>query len=107
MRVQARGGSVAVAVAGAAASWANRCSGVRTGCGRLDVTPPHRHTGSRADASAPLAATCLLALVQKKDSAKSQMRSNLYQTHIRRFHSVMNEYNTAAHGFKQDLQGAC
>jgi len=38
------------------------------------------------------------------DSAKSQMRSNLYQTHIRRFHSVMNDYNTAAHGFKQDLQ---
>jgi hypothetical protein len=33
------------------------------------------------------------------------MRSNLYQTHIRRFHAVMNEYNTAAHGFKQDLQG--
>jgi t-SNARE complex subunit (syntaxin) len=38
------------------------------------------------------------------DSAKSQMRTNLYQTHIRRFHSVMNDYNAAAHAFKQDLQ---
>jgi len=38
------------------------------------------------------------------ESAKAQMRSNLYQTHIRKFHSVMNEYNTAAHSFKQDLQ---
>ena len=33
------------------------------------------------------------------------MRENLYQTHIRKFHSIMNDYNTAAHGFKQDLQG--
>lgn len=40
-----------------------------------------------------------------ESSAKNQMRKNLYQTHIRRFHAVMNEYNTAAHGFKQDLQG--
>jgi len=32
------------------------------------------------------------------------MRSNLYQTHIRKFHAVMNEYNIAAHSFKQDLQ---
>jgi len=39
-----------------------------------------------------------------KDSAKVQMRNNLYQTHIRRFHSVMNDYNAAAHGFKQELQ---
>jgi len=39
-----------------------------------------------------------------KESAKSQMRENLYQTHIRKFHSIMNDYNTAAHGFKQDLQ---
>jgi len=45
------------------------------------------------------------ALADKdKESAKSQMRSNLYQTHIRRFHAIMNDYNTAAHGFKQDLQ---
>lgn len=41
---------------------------------------------------------------EHKDSAKSQMRSNLYQTHIRKFHQVMNDYNTAAHGFKQELQ---
>jgi len=41
----------------------------------------------------------------KGDSAKAQMRSNLYQTHIRKFHAVMNDYNTAAHGFKKDLQG--
>lgn len=38
------------------------------------------------------------------ESAKSQMRNNLYQTHIRKFHSVMNDYNSAAHAFKQDLQ---
>jgi syntaxin 1B/2/3 len=38
------------------------------------------------------------------DSAKSQIRLNLYQTHIRRFQQVMNDYNTAAHTFKQDLQ---
>ena len=36
--------------------------------------------------------------------AQSQMRTNLYQTHIRRFQQVMNDYNTAAHTFKQDLQ---
>ena len=41
---------------------------------------------------------------QNRDSAKSQIRSNLYATHIRRFQAVMNDYNTAAHGFKQDLQ---
>lgn len=41
---------------------------------------------------------------EHKNSAKAQMRNNLYQTHIRKFHSVMNDYNSAAHGFKQDLQ---
>jgi syntaxin 1B/2/3 len=41
---------------------------------------------------------------QNKDSAKNQMRVNLYQTHIRRFHTDMNEYNAAAHEFKQSLQ---
>lgn len=41
---------------------------------------------------------------EKGESAKSQMRTNLYQTHIRRFHSVMNDYNSAAHGFKKELQ---
>jgi t-SNARE complex subunit (syntaxin) len=41
---------------------------------------------------------------QNKDSAKNQMRTNLYQTHIRRFHSDMNEYNAASHEFKQSLQ---
>jgi len=39
-----------------------------------------------------------------KDSAKTQMRINLYQTHIRRFHQVMNDYNTASYEFKQHLQ---
>jgi len=39
-----------------------------------------------------------------KDSAKTQMRVNLYQTHIRRFHAVMNDYNAASHEFKQNLQ---
>jgi t-SNARE complex subunit (syntaxin) len=38
------------------------------------------------------------------DSAKTQMRSNLYQTHVRRFQQVMNEYNSAAQSFKQELQ---
>jgi t-SNARE complex subunit (syntaxin) len=38
------------------------------------------------------------------DSAQTQIRSNLYQTHIRRFHTVMNEYNSASHEFKQNLQ---
>lgn len=36
--------------------------------------------------------------------SKTQMRNNLYQTYIRRFHQVMNEYNQAAHEFKQNLQ---
>jgi len=36
--------------------------------------------------------------------SKSQMRNNLYQTYIRRFHQVMNDYNSAAHEFKQNLQ---
>jgi len=39
-----------------------------------------------------------------KDSAKTQMRVNMYQTHIRRFHAVMNDYNAASHEFKQNLQ---
>jgi len=39
-----------------------------------------------------------------QDSAKYQMRVNLYQTHIRRFHQDMNEYNAASHEFKQSLQ---
>lgn len=38
------------------------------------------------------------------NSAKTQMRTNLYQTHIRRFHQVMNSYNSASHEFKQHLQ---
>lgn len=40
----------------------------------------------------------------KGEVAKTQMRNNLYQTYVRRFHQVMNEYNTAAHEFKQNLQ---
>ncbi len=33
-----------------------------------------------------------------------QMRSNLYETHIKKFQAAMNTYNSAAHNFKQDLQ---
>lgn len=40
----------------------------------------------------------------KDDVAKTQMRNNLYQTYIRRFHQVMNQYNSVAHEFKQNLQ---
>lgn len=36
--------------------------------------------------------------------AKAQMRINLYQTHIRRFAKVMNDYNAASYDFKQNLQ---
>jgi len=39
-----------------------------------------------------------------KDSAKLQMRVNLYQTHIRRFHQIMQEYNAASHDFRQGMQ---
>lgn len=39
-----------------------------------------------------------------KTGAKAQMRINLYQTHIRRFAKVMNDYNAASHDFKQNLQ---
>jgi len=39
------------------------------------------------------------------DSAKAQMRSNLYQTHVRKFSAVMNDYNAAVLAFKNDLQG--
>jgi len=41
---------------------------------------------------------------EHKDSAKTQMRVNLYQTHVRRFHAVMNDYNAASQEFKQNLQ---
>jgi len=41
---------------------------------------------------------------ENKNSAKAQMRENLYQTHIRRFHKIMNDYNTATHDFKQGHQ---
>lgn len=36
--------------------------------------------------------------------AKHQMRVNLYNTYIRRFHAVMTEYNTVGNSFKSDLQ---
>jgi len=39
-----------------------------------------------------------------KDSAKNQVRGNLYQTNLRKFHQVMNDYNAASHEFKQALQ---
>jgi len=41
---------------------------------------------------------------QNKDSAKSQLRQNMYQTNIRKFHQVMNEYNSVSYEFKQALQ---
>jgi len=41
---------------------------------------------------------------EHKGSAKVEVRKNLYQTNIRRFHQVMNEYNAASHEFKQALQ---
>jgi len=41
---------------------------------------------------------------KNKDSAKSQVRDNMYQTNIRKFHQVMNDYNGASHEFKQALQ---
>jgi t-SNARE complex subunit (syntaxin) len=41
----------------------------------------------------------------KGDSARNQLRSNLYQTNVRKFHSVMTGYNSAVQGFQQDLKG--
>jgi len=41
---------------------------------------------------------------KNKDSAKAQVRDNMYQTNIRKFHQVMNDYNAASHEFKQALQ---
>jgi len=41
---------------------------------------------------------------KNKDTAKGEVRKNLYQTNLRRFHQVMNEYNAASHEFKQALQ---
>jgi len=37
-------------------------------------------------------------------SAKLQMRQNLYQTYARKFHQVMNDYNTASQEFKRSLK---
>jgi len=39
-----------------------------------------------------------------KESAKKQVRENLYYTNLRKFRKEMNEYNEASHGFKQALQ---
>jgi hypothetical protein len=41
---------------------------------------------------------------KNKNSAQSQIRQNLYQTHIRRFHQCMTEYNEASTEFKQALK---
>jgi len=41
---------------------------------------------------------------EHKDSAKHQMRTNLYQTHVRRFHQIMNDYNLVSNDFRQALQ---
>jgi len=40
----------------------------------------------------------------KDGAAKTQVRLNLYQTNLRKFHQVMNEYNTASYEFKHSLQ---
>jgi len=46
-----------------------------------------------------------LALEKKEGAtAKTQMRKNLYQTYIRKFHQVMQDYNRASHDFKKNLQ---
>jgi len=39
-----------------------------------------------------------------KESAKLQVRTNLYQTNIRRFHNLMNQYNSVSQEFRQSLQ---
>ena len=39
-----------------------------------------------------------------ENSATTQMRINLYQTHIRKFHQIMNGYNQEAHEFKKALK---
>jgi len=38
------------------------------------------------------------------NSAKGQIRVNAYQTHVRQFHHVMNEYNGVSHQFQQSIQ---
>lgn len=41
---------------------------------------------------------------ENPNSATLQMRVNLYQTHVRRLHQVMNGYNQASHDFKKALK---
>lgn len=43
-------------------------------------------------------------LKNNQDSAKGQIRTNAYQTHVRQFHTVMNEYNAVSHQFQQSIQ---
>jgi len=43
-------------------------------------------------------------LKDNRDSAKGQIRTNAYQTHVRQFHHVMNEYNAVSHQFQQSIQ---
>lgn len=38
------------------------------------------------------------------NSAKAQMRLNLYQTHVRRFHSIMNEYKAASNAIRTEYK---
>jgi len=38
-----------------------------------------------------------------EETSKCRMRHNLYQTHIRRYQEVMNEYKTTTHEFNQNL----
>jgi len=39
-----------------------------------------------------------------KDYSKNQMRTNLYQTNVRRFHQIWNEYNGTSQDFKRNLR---
>lgn len=43
-------------------------------------------------------------LKANRDSAKGQIRLNLYQTHVRQFHHIMNEYSSVSHQFQQSIQ---
>jgi t-SNARE complex subunit (syntaxin) len=43
-------------------------------------------------------------LIGNSDSAKGQIRTNAYQTHVRQFHNVMNQYNSVSHQFQQSIQ---
>jgi hypothetical protein len=45
-----------------------------------------------------------MAKKENKNSSMTQIRINLYQTHIRRFHQVMNAYQQASYDFRKHLK---